>query len=488
MNRKLAVSRHLQRTATTLVAACALTVIAAASSLAQTSPSSSAVSPVEAAKIATDAYVYGYSLITTEVTRVQMSNVDKAEGLHAPMGQFINIERYPPADVRAVSAPNADTLYSIAWLDLAEPQVFSHPNMGKRFYLFEMTDLWMTDFETPGTRTAGGDAASYLITGPGWNGAVPAGLKQIKSATRYMVILGRTYANGTEKDYNAVNALQAQYKIVPLSAYGKPYTYQAPPVNPNPGFSMTDSPQKVINAMDTSAYFNLMAKLMGEAAPPAPEDGPMLARIAKIGLVPGQPFDISKLDPAVQTVLKDTNKSAMKVIEENKDSMGATVNGWVITTNLGVYGTNYTKRAVVAAYGWPANRQEDAVYPYTFADSKGQTLNGAKKYTLTFAKGDTPPVRGFWSITMYEIDNGWWFVPNALNKFTVSPRNKLKYNPDGSLTLYFQNESPGKDKEANWLPAPTGDFIPMLRMYWPKETSPSIIDGSWKPPAVELAQ
>src|SRR5580693_955738 len=229
----------------------------------------------DAEQIALDAYVYGYSLITTEVTRVEISNVDKIAGLHAPMGQFVNIKRYLPADFRGISAPHADTLYSLAWLDLAEPQVFSHPDMGKRFYLFVMTDLWMTDFNSPGTRTACGQAANYLITGPGWAGTVPAGMKQIKCATRYMVILGRTYADGTDQDYAAVNALQAQYKIVPLSAYGKSYAYQAPPVNPNPGFSMTDKPQSVILDMDTSTYFNMLAKLMGGAAPPASADAPM---------------------------------------------------------------------------------------------------------------------------------------------------------------------------------------------------------------------
>jgi hypothetical protein len=438
----------------------------------------------EAEQIALDAYVYGYSLITTEVTRVQMSNVDKIEGMHAPTGQFANIKRYPPADFRGVSAPNADTLYSVAWLDLSEPQVFSHPDMGKRFYLFEMTDLWMTDFNSPGTRTAGGDAANYLITGPGWTGDVPTGMKQLKSATRYIVILGRTYADGTDQDYAAVNALQAQYKIVPLSAYGKPYAYQMSPVNPNPGISMTDKPQSVIIDMDTSTYFNMMARLMDGAAPPAPEDAQMLARMAKIGLVPGQPFDMAKLDPATQAALKDLGKTALQRIEANKDSLGAMENGWVVTKGLGVYGTNYMKRAVVAAFGWPANLPQDAVYPYTEVDSSGRKLSGANKYTLTFAKGETPPVDAFWSITMYEIDQGWWFVPNPLNKFTVSPRNNLKPNADGSVTLYFQNETPGADKEANWLPAPKGDFIAMLRMYWPKENDPSILNGSWTPPAV----
>lgn len=233
----------------------------------------------------------------------------------------------------------------------------------------------------------------------------------------------------------------------------------------------------------------MLAKLMGSAAPPAPEDAPILARMAKLGIVPGQPFDMSKLDTAVQAALKDVNGAAMKQIADNKASLGVVVNGWVVTKDLGVYGTNYMKRAVVAAYGWPANLQLDAVYPYTTVDSTGKTLTGANKYTLTFAKGETPPVNGFWSITMYEVESdGWWFVPNPLNKFTVSPRNHLKSNADGSVTLYFQNESPGKDKEANWLPAPKGEFIPMLRLYWPKDTPPSIIDGTWKPPAVQEAQ
>jgi hypothetical protein len=461
--------------------------VAASAYLATTVPAHvQALSPTEAQQIAEDAYIYGYSLITTEVTRVQMTNVPKAEVLRAPLNQFANVPRYPPADYRGVSAPNADTLYSLAWLDLAEPQVFSHPDMGDRFYLFEIVDLWMGDDESsPSKRTADGKAANYLITGPGWKGEVPAGMKHIPIATRYMVILGRTYADGTEPDYKAVNGLQEQYKITPLLAWGKPYAPVAPPVNPNPGFSMTDKPQPLILAMGTEGYFNLMAKLIGSSAPPVAGDAPMLARMAKIGIVPGQPFEMSKLDPAVQAALKDTPQTALRKIEANKDVLGAMVNGWVITKGLGTYGPDdYLKRAVVAAFGWPANQERDAVYPYTEVDSTGQKLTGANKYTLTFPKDATPPVRGFWSITMYMIDQGWWFVPNPLNKFTASLRDNPKFNADGSLTLYFQNEPPGVDKEANWLPAPKGEFIPMLRMYWPKDQSPSILNSSWKPPAV----
>jgi len=451
-------------------------------------PTLAQVGVKDAVDIATDAYIFGYSLITTDITRVQMSNVPAVGAEKAPLNQFYSYKRYPPADFRAVSAPNADTLYSIAWLDLAEPQVFSHPDMGKRFYLFPLTDLWMTDFASPGSRTAGQKAANYLITGPGWKGAVPPGLQHIPVATRYTVILGRTYADGTEADYKAVNALQAQYKITPLSAWGKPFTPKAPPVDPNPGFSMTDKPQAVILAMGTEGYFNLMTKLMCKDAPPYVADGPMLQRMAKIGIEPCKPFELAKLDPAVQAALKDLPEVVLKKLGANLDTIATKANGWLITQGLGAYGTDYLKRAIVAAFGWPANVPEDAMYPYTLVDAQGEKLSGTNKYTVTFPKGQTPPVNAFWSITMYMVDQGWWFVPNPLNKFTVSPRNNLKYNADGSLTLYFQRESPGKDKEANWLPAPAGEFIPMLRMYWPKDKAPSILDGTWVPPAVQKAK
>ncbi|MGH9484081.1 MAG: DUF1254 domain-containing protein [Terriglobales bacterium] len=436
-------------------------------------------------RIALEAYTYGYSLITTEVTRVQMTNVSAPEGLHAPMETFMNVKRYPPADFHAITAPNADTLYSIAWLDLGkEPIVFSHPDMGKRYFMFPMYSLWMPVVETPSSRTTSGKAANFLVTGPGWSGQVPAGMTEIKSPTRYIVILGRIYANGTDADYTAVNALQAELKLTPLSIFGKAYTYQAPPVDPNPGYSMTDKPQTVILGMSAADYFNRMARLMGSIAPPAREDAPMLARMARIGIVPGQKFDPAKLSPAMQASLKDLPHKTLVQIEAHREEIGVHVNGWVIARDLGQFGTDYMKRAVVAAFGWPSNLDKDAVYPYAETDSTGQPLNGAHAYTVTFPAGQTPPVSGFWSITMYEIDKGWWFAPNPLNKFTVSARDNLKTNADGSTTLYFQNQSPGADKQSNWLPAPKGDFLLMLRMYWPKEGDPSILNGSWAPPHV----
>ena len=325
-------------------------------------------------QIAIDAYVYGYSLMTAEVTRVQMSNVAEATGLHAPAGRFVNVKRYPPADDRAVFAPTADTLYSVDWVDLSEPQVFSHPDMGDRFFRFEMTDLWMTDFASPGLRPAGGKAGSYLLTGPGWNGTAPAGTTRIKCATRVMAILGRTYADGSEQDYTAVKALQAQYAIVPLSAYGKPFTYKAPPIDPNTGYTMTDKPQTVLLDMPVETYFDTLARLMAGAAPPAAEDAPMLARMARIGLVPGKRFDMSALSPRNREALKQVPRLALQQIEDHRDMLGSMVDGWMITKGLGVYGTDYMKRAVVAAFRWPANLQADADYPCTELDSEGEAL------------------------------------------------------------------------------------------------------------------
>jgi len=222
-----------------------------------------------ARKIAIDAYIYGYSLITSEITRVQMTNVDKPETAKAPMAQFITMRQYPSANFRSVTAPNADTLYSVAWLDLNdEPWIFSHPNMTDRFYLFPMSDLWMNIIDSPGTRTAGTAAATYLITGPKWNGTLPSEVEQqitkrIHSPTRYLVILGRTYCLGTPKDYEAVHRLQDEYSLRPLSAFTKTKAFIPKiEVDRNPGFSMTDKVRDVINNMNITTYFNMLTTLM----------------------------------------------------------------------------------------------------------------------------------------------------------------------------------------------------------------------------------
>jgi hypothetical protein len=334
----------------------------------------------------------------------------------------------------------------------------------------------------------GGDAKDFLFTGPGWKGKVPAGLTHIPVPTRIFGIVGRTFANGTEEDYAIVNAIQAQYKITPLSSWGRPFTYKAPPVNPDPGFSMTEKPQAVIKGFGTTEYFNKVTKLMAEVAPPAPEDAPILARMARIGLVPGQPFDPSKLSPDIQAAFKDIPTVALELMGKRFKSMGELINGWKVavkTSDWAVYGTDYLQRGAIAAFGWPGELPRVSVYPLAFVDGKGEALNGTNSYSITFPKGGLPPVGAFWSITMYVDDQGYWFYPNALNRLDINvPRDKVIFNADGSLTLYFQHESPGKEKEPNWLPAPAGPFVLCLRMYLPKPDAPSILNGTWTPPPV----
>jgi hypothetical protein len=410
--------------------------------------------------------------------------VGKPEGSKAPIGQFARLRAYPPASDHTVTAPNADTLYTIAWLDVSkEPWILSIPDMKDRYYLIPMLSGWTDVFQVPGKRTTGTKAQKYAITGPGWTGTPPEGVTEYKSPTGMVWILGRIYCTGTREDYKAVHALQDKFSVVPLSSYGKLYTPPAGTVDPN--VDMKTAVREQVNRMDAGAYFKLLAQLMKDN-PPAAEDAPMVAKMAKIGIIPGQDFDISKLDPGVAKGLQNVPKAGFEKIMAEFKKLGAPVNGWTYSTKLGVYGMEYLQRALVTAIGLGANRGQDAIYPTSEVDADGKPYDGANKYVMRFDKGQMPPVDGFWSLTMYDAE--YFFVPNKLNRYTLSSRNKFKTNPDGSTDLYLQKDSPGKDKESNWLPAPDGKFILMLRLYWPKESPPSIIDGSWKPPAVKMAQ
>jgi hypothetical protein len=434
----------------------------------------------EAAAIGKEAYVFGYPLVTMEFTRRVMTNAAEPKDNHAPMGQFHFARTYPNAAFRDVTAPNADTLYSTAWLDVSkEPCVLSLPNQDGRYYLMPMLDGYTTVFQVPGKRTTGTGAQTYAITGPNWKGTLPEGVVEYKSPTAIVWILGRTYCTGTAEDYKAVHALQDKYSLVPLSAYGKPYT---PPVgNVDPQIDMKTPVRDQVDKLDAGAYFKLLASLMKDN-PPAAEDAPIVARMAKIGLVPGQDFDISKLDPAIAQALADVPKASIAEIVAEFKVSPKNVNGWEVLTKTGIYGTDYANRALVTAIGLGANRPQDAIYPTSIVDADGKPYSGANNYVIHFEKGQTPPADAFWSVTMY--DSNFFFVSNALNKYTVSPRNDLKYNSDGSLDLHIQHQAPGSEQEANWLPAPEGKFILMLRMYWPKEHNPSILDGTWNPPGV----
>jgi hypothetical protein len=437
----------------------------------------------EANQIAEEAYIYGYPLVTMEMTRRVMTNAATVQGLRGPMGQFVNAREYPSAAYRDVTAPNADTLYSSAWLDVSkEPYVLSIPDEGDRYYLIPMLSGWTDVFQVPGKRTTGDKAQTYAITGPHWKGDLPAGVKELNSPTGMVWTLGRTYCTGTPEDYKAVHAIQDKYKLVPLSAYGKYYTPRAGKIDPS--IDMKTPVREQVNKMKASDYFKLLATLMKDN-PPASEDAAMVAKLSKIGIVPGKDFDISKFGSATQNGLDRAPEAGLEKIVAHMKGAGKVVNGWVFPYPGGQYGTDYLQRATITYFGLGCNRTDDAVYPTSETDVYGKPYDGTSDYTLTFPKGQLPPVDGFWSLTMY--DAGYFFVENPLNRYTLSARNKLKENNDGSVTLYIQNKSPGEDKESNWLPAPEGRFVLMLRLYWPKEKDPSILDGSWKIPPVTKA-
>jgi hypothetical protein len=435
----------------------------------------SALTEQEAQSIAVDAYVYFYPLLSMDVSRKQFTN--GISDFKSPMNTFMNVPAYPPADFKGVVRSNFDTLYSASWLDMTkEPVVISAPDTDGRYYLLPMLDMWTDVFASPGWRTTGTKAGNFLVTPPGWNGTVPAGMTQIKAPTPYVWLIGRTKTDGPP-DYDAVRKIQAGYKITLLSEVGK-----APkPVEfkPDPSVDMKTPPKVQVDTMSAGKYFAYAAELLKQH-PPHITDEPILARMKKIGIEVGKSFDINKLDPAVQRALESAPQAGQKLMVWKLPTLARVVNGWSMNTDtVGVYGNYYLKRAILSQQGLGANVVEDAIYPLNLGDEAGRPLDGANKYTITFEKGAAPPVDAFWSITLYDQEG--FQVGNVLNRFAVSSWMPFKYNADGSLDLYFQNESPGKDMEANWLPAPKGPFNLTMRLYAPKSEA---LTGRWNPPAV----
>ncbi|MCK3780525.1 DUF1254 domain-containing protein [Ensifer sesbaniae] len=434
--------------------------------------------------LAVEAYTYAYPLVTMELTRRVITNVAEPEGTRGPMGHLIKLRQYPDAKFRDVTAPNADTLYTTAFFDVGdEPWVITLPDLKDRYALFPMLDGWTTVFDVPGKRTTGTEAQTFVVTGPGWEGTLPDGVTQYKSPTSIVWLLGRIYCTGTQEDYAEVHKLQDEVKLYPLSAWGKDWT--APKGKVDPTIDMETAVREQVNGMDAIEYFTLFAELL-KRNPPSEADAPMIAKLAELGIVPGQDFDKSKFEPAFAKRVPQVAFARIMMHFKLSDGDVQDIDGWGFTTKTGIYGTNYIQRALVTAIGLGANRPQDAVYPTSMKSGGGlikRAYNGSEKYVMTFKKGQTPPVSGFWSLTMY--DAGYFFVDNPLNRYSISARQDLKANPDGSIDLFIQNESPGADKESNWLPAPKGKFILMMRLYWPNESNPSIIDGSWTIPPVK---
>ena len=458
--------------------AVALTV-AAAAIFPPASHAQSKITAEEAHAIGVDAYIYFYPLLSMDITRKQFTNIEPGKEFgKGPMNMFVSVPQYPPAEFKGVVRSNFDTLYSIAWLDLTnEPLVIAAPDTEGRFYLLPMLDMWTDVFASPGWRTTGTEAGQFLVTPPGWTGTVPAGMSHLPAPTPFVWVIGRTKTDGAA-DYAAVHKIQAGYTVTPLSRLGKEPA--AVTVKIDPAVDMKTPPKIQVDSMSAANYFTYAAELL-KVNPPHSTDQPMLAQIKRIGIEAGKPFDMDALDPQIQAALQTVPQDAQALMTWKVPTLAREVNGWSMNTDtMGVYGNYYLKRAIVTQVGLGANLPEDAIYPLNIGDSNGKPLEGANKYMLHFNKGEAPPVNAFWSITLYDPEG--FQVANSLNRFAVSSWMPFKNNADGSLDLYFQNESPGKDLEANWLPAPKGPFNLTMRLYGPKAEA---LNGKWNPPAVK---
>jgi hypothetical protein len=438
-----------------------------------------AVSPTEARAIAKEAYIYGFPMVDNY--RIQHAYfVDtKNPEYKAPWNQIRNIPRvYTPAD-KAVQTPNSDTPYSMAGLDLrAEPIVLTVPAIEKeRYYSIQLIDAYTQNFDYIGSRATGNEAGSYAIAGPGWKGETPKGVKKvIRSETELAIAAYRTQLFNPG-DLDNVKKVQAGYKAQPLSAFlGQPTPKGAPAID----FiePLTPATQKT-----SLEFFNILNFVL-QFCPTVPSEKDLMARFAKIGVGAGKTIDVAKLTPEMKTAMEQGMADAWAELTNLEKRIAAKE-----VTSGELFGTreymknNYLYRMAGAALGIYGNSKQEAMYPAYSVDDAGQKLDGSNRYTLRFEPGQFPPVNAFWSLTMYELPQSW-LVANPLNRYLInsSMLPQLKKDADGGLTLYIRNESPGKDKEPNWLPAPTGPFAMFMRLYWPKEEA---LSGKWQAPPLK---
>ena len=434
--------------------------------------------PEEAEQIAQAAYVYGFPLVTMDGTLAQLTNVPSAQTFSAPVNQFNKPSKPVTPSFIAVPAAPVDVLFSNAWLDLSkEPLVFTMPNTNGVYNQMTILSGWTNVLEAPGKRTTGTGGGNFLLAGPGWNGNVPAGMKLIKSPTDLVWIEGSTQYDGP-KSLKAVNDIQAGYKLTPLSDWGTAYK---PPTNvpTDKNVDTSSTPQSQVQKMSPQAFFSELAKLMKEN-PPSAADAPVVKQLARIGIVPGKPFDWNKLSSDTQRkISRGVKKGEHEVTKLGLKVPGSTKeNGWLVNLEKGWgnYGTDYSLRSAAAFSALGAVLPQDDTYFVAGGDAKRNS------YTIKFPKGQTPPANAAWGIDMY--DSKLHLVKNPIDRYALAPHlAPVSKNPDGSFTVYVQNKKPSSPKQQqNWLPAPDGAFLLVMHVYWPKE---SVLNAKWSPPTIK---
>jgi hypothetical protein len=461
------------------IATMALAIAAGCLALPTTSVQAQDVTAVEARAIAKEAYIYGFSLVDDyRINYAYFVDTGNPE-YKGPWNQIVNIPRvYTPVDT-AVQTPNSDTPYSWLGLDLrAEPIVLTVPPIEKdRYFSVQLIDAYTFNFDYIGSRATGNDGGSFLIAGPGWNGETPKGVKKVfRSETEFALAVYRTQLFSPD-DLDNVKKVQAGYKAEPLSAFlGQPAPTAALAID----FIKPLTPAEEKTSL---AFFNILNFIL-QFCPTDPSETELMARFGKIGVGAGKTFDVSTLLPEIKTAITQGIADAWVDFANLKKRIDA---GEVTSGDL--FGTraflknNYLYRMAGTVLGIGGNSKQEAMYPVYALDEAGRKLDGANRYTVHFASGDLPPVNAFWSLTMYDLPASL-LIANPINRYLLNSPMLPQFvkDADGGLTFYVQNESPGKDKEPNWLPAPKGPFFIAMRLYWPKQEA---LDGSWKQPPLQ---
>jgi len=439
----------------------------------------------ETQAIAEEGFIYGLPIVMSYGIMYDYA-VDRNSGQwKAPFNEIFNEARVFTCKDTAVVTPNSDTPYSAVCMDLrAEPLVLSVPAVQRdRYYSVQLVDWNTFNYGYIGSRATGDGPGDYLVVGPGWKGEKPRGIRQVfRSSTQFSIAIFRTQLFNPG-DMENVKQVQAGYKAQPLSAFLKQPPPPAAPSVQFPKFNQGLAKTNFFEYLDFALQFS----------PPGPEETAIRTKLALVGIGPGKTFNPKSLSPEHKAAIAAGMREGEQKVGEAILQLGKGINGWRVASPFGdreFFKGNWLLRAAAAQAGINGNNAAEAMYPFVKQDDSGDPLDGSKhSYTLTFPAGQLPPVNAFWSVTMYD-GKSQLLIENPINRYLInSPMlPDMKKNADGSLTIYIQKDSPGADKESNWLPAPSGPIYLVMRLYWPQDTPPSILDGSWKPPALKIAQ
>ncbi|HBY05920.1 MAG: putative transmembrane protein [candidate division TM6 bacterium GW2011_GWE2_42_60] len=418
--------------------------------------------------IGLSAYLFFYPLILMELTRLQSIET------RAPMNQFFHSAQTPAAKDKLVVRLNVDVLYSMAWVDIGkEPIIFTVPEMKDHSYVFQMLDAWSDVFANPGTRVTGSNAASFALVPPCFQESLPDGIQKIECPTSLVWIIGRIGLNG-KSDAPNIQKLQPGFTLTPLSLWIK--KEKAPTTKTALSYDLK-APVDQIDTMDFETYFETAMKLLSTTRVHS-NDWPLITELTSLGITAGG--SLKTIDATIIAGLKRGAQKAISLLKSDLLNLAQkTVNGWYMDTRIGTYGTDYFTRALVAKIGLGALLPQDTVYPSTYVDGDGKKLNGKNNYKIHFEHDELPPVKAFWSITLYNEES--FFADNILHRYALKSDDPLRYNKDGSLDLYIQHKKPAKNKLNNWLPAPKENFTLSARLAWPDE---KVLYGEWHMPAV----